>query len=149
MVNAKKANLALRVGLSIAGAVGLASITGRTEEEATAGRFLGALVTASPDTTLREKAWGYAIKEGSQAQLDSINAGKMRIDVNVNVYGSESVRNPLENRHIIIHDDTGNWVRGRYVREDDKLVYIYQKGSSGIMGFPKNRIKYFEIEKKE
>ena len=113
---------------------------GCTEEEATIGRAFGALATASPNTTLNEKAWGYAIKEGSEAELDSINAEKSatRVNVNVNTTNRRTGRSRVLEKYFMITDVKGRSVivpglKGRaYVNEHKER---YEKGY---------KIEYFE-----
>ncbi len=87
MVEGKKANLALRIGFSIAETLGLAGLCGCTEEEAILGRAAIAGISVNPRVVANPEAsaWANAFSAGSQAQLDSINAGKMGTTVNVNV----------------------------------------------------------------
>lgn len=85
----KKTNLAIRIGFSIVGAIGLSSLCGGcTEEEARIGSFLGTVGVINPNSTPKEAAlWG-GVRQSSQDSLTSYNAEKSRSQVNVNVNNS-------------------------------------------------------------
>lgn len=123
MAEGKKASLAMRIGFSVAGALGLASLCGCTEEEAILGRVAIAGVSANPRVVANPEAsaWAGAFSAGSQAQLNSINAGKMGTTVNVNnnsTNGQEmtskfTIIKNIHEKEVIIE----NWKYEEYVRE--------------------------------
>ncbi len=118
-----KANLIQRIALGVGAVIGLAGISGCTEEEAIFGRAAIAGVSSHPRVVANPEAsaWANAFSAGSQAQLNSINAGKMGTTVNVN--NNSTNGQEMTNKFTLIKNIHGkeviieNWKYEEYVRE--------------------------------